>query len=95
MNYSVKLDNIPNNILLINLIKIRWLAIFGQMSAILISYYYLEIFIPVFSCFLIIVVSAFVNLFNFFRKKINNIYQIMKLFIFCYLIHCNWAFFCI
>ena len=39
MNYSVKLDNIPNNILLINLIKIRWLAIFGQLSAILISYY--------------------------------------------------------
>jgi len=72
MNYSVKLDNIPNNILLINLIKIRWLAIFGQLSAILISYYYLEIFIPVFSCFLIIVVSAFVNLFSLFRKKINN-----------------------
>ena len=72
MNYSVKLNNIPNNILLINLIKIRWLAIFGQLSAILISYYYLEIFIPVFSCFLIIVVSAFVNLFSFFRKKINN-----------------------
>ena len=72
MNYSVKLDNIPNNILLINLIKIRWLAIFGQLSAILISYYYLEIFIPVFSCFLIIVVSSFVNLFSLFRKKINN-----------------------
>ena len=72
MNYPLKIDNIPNNILLINLIKIRWLAIFGQLSAILISYYYLEIFIPVFSCFLIIVVSSFVNLFSLFRKKINN-----------------------
>jgi len=72
MNYSIKFDNIPNNILLINLIKIRWLAIFGQVSAILISYYYLEIIIPVFSCFLIIVVSVFVNLFSYFRKKINN-----------------------
>jgi len=72
MNYSAQLDNIPNNILLINLIKIRWLAIFGQLSAILISYYYLEIFVPIFFCFLIIAVSAFVNLFSFFRKKINN-----------------------
>jgi len=72
MRDSVKLDNIPNNILLINLIKIRWLAIFGQLSAILISYYYLEIIVPVLVCFLIIVVSVFVNLFSFFRKKINN-----------------------
>jgi len=72
MNYSVKLDNIPNNILLINLIKIRWLAIIGQLSAILISYYYLEILVPVFACFSIITVSVFVNLFSFFKKKINN-----------------------
>jgi len=72
MHYSIKLNSIPNNILLINLIKIRWLAIFGQLSAILISYYYLEIFVPIFSCLLIIVVSTFVNLISFFRKKINN-----------------------
>ncbi|SVD65894.1 uncharacterized protein METZ01_LOCUS418748, partial [marine metagenome] len=72
MHYSLKLNSIPNNILLINLIKIRWLAIFGQLSAILISYYYLEIFVPIFSCLLIIVVSTFVNLISFFRKKINN-----------------------
>ena len=72
MHYSIKLNSIPNNILLINLIKIRWLAIFGQLSAILISYYYFEIFVPIFSCLLIIVVSVFVNLISFFRKKINN-----------------------
>jgi len=66
MRDSVILDKIPNNILLINLIKIRWLAIFGQLSAILISYYYLEIIVPVLVCFLIIVVSVFVNLFRFF-----------------------------
>jgi len=72
MHYPIKLNSIPNNILLINLIKIRWLAIFGQLSAILISYYYLEIFVPIFSCLLIIVVSTFVNLISFFRKKINN-----------------------
>jgi len=72
MHYSLKLNSTPNNILLINLIKIRWLAIFGQLSAILISYYYLEIFVPIFSCLLIIVVSAFVNLISFFRRKINN-----------------------
>ena len=72
MHYPIKLNSIPNNILLINLIKIRWLAIFGQLSAILISYYYLEIFVPIFSCLLIIVVSTFVNFISFFRKKINN-----------------------
>ncbi|MDC0057244.1 ActS/PrrB/RegB family redox-sensitive histidine kinase [Alphaproteobacteria bacterium] len=72
MHHSLKLSSIPNNILLINLIKIRWLAIIGQVSAILISYYYLEIFVPIFFCLLIIAVSAFVNLISFFRKKINN-----------------------
>lgn len=69
---SDKLREGSNNILLTNLIKIRWLAIIGQILAILISYYYFEIEIPILACLLIVVVSSLVNFFSFFTKKINN-----------------------
>ena len=61
-----------NNILLSNLIKIRWVAIIGQLFAILISYFYLKISLPIIACLLIIFVSILVNFFSFFTKKINN-----------------------
>ena len=61
-----------NNILLSNLIKIRWIAIIGQLFAILISYSYLKISLPIIACLLIIFISILVNFFSFFTKKINN-----------------------
>ena len=61
-----------NNILLSNLIKIRWVAIFGQLFAILTSYFFLELSLPIISCLLIILISIFVNFFSFFTKRINN-----------------------
>ena len=61
-----------NNILLSNLIKIRWIAIIGQLSAILLVYYYFNIQIPITICLFIVFVSLLVNILSFYRKKINN-----------------------
>ena len=61
-----------NNILLTNLIKIRWIAITGQVLAIILVYFYFNISIPIISCLIIVFVSGLVNIFSFFTKKINN-----------------------
>ena len=55
-----------------NLIKIRWIAIIGQLSAILLVYYYLKISIPIFLCLLFVLVSTLVNIWSLFVKKFNN-----------------------
>jgi len=65
-------NSVSNNILLSNLINIRWIAIFGQLFAILITVFYFKINIPLFACLSIIVVSSIVNLISFFTKKVNN-----------------------
>ena len=66
------LNSFSNNILLSNLIKIRWIAIIGQLSAILLVYYYFNIQIPITICLFIVFVSVLVNILSFYRKKINN-----------------------
>ena len=65
-------NSFTNNILLINLIKIRWIAIIGQLAAILLVYYYLKISIPIFPCLLFVLVSTLVNIWSLFIKKFNN-----------------------
>ena len=61
-----------NNILLSNLIKIRWIAILGQLSAILIVYFYFEVKIPLFICILFVLISSLVNIYSLHLKKITN-----------------------
>ncbi|PPR46158.1 MAG: Sensor histidine kinase RegB [Alphaproteobacteria bacterium MarineAlpha5_Bin8] len=61
-----------NNILLSNLIYIRWIAITGQFFAVLIVYYYFNIKIPLILCISAILVSIIVNLLSIYQKKINN-----------------------
>ena len=61
-----------NNILLSNLIKIRWIAIFGQLLAIIVVYFYFNIKIPLFYCLSVIVISFIINTLSFFTRKINN-----------------------
>jgi len=65
-------NSFTNNILLNKLIKIRWIAIIGQLSAILLVYYYLKISIPIFPCLLFVLVSTLVNIWSLFIKKFNN-----------------------
>ena len=59
-------------ILLKNLINIRWIAITGQLSAIIIVNYFLDITIPVFLCLLVIVISILINFLSLFPKTRNN-----------------------
>jgi len=61
-----------NNILLSNLIKIRWLAILGQFATIIIVYYFLQIHVPIIEALIIVILSVFVNGFSYFLQKKNN-----------------------
>lgn len=66
------METFSNNILLSNLIKIRWIAIFGQLSAILLVYFYFKINILVSYCLFIVFISAIVNIYSYFTNKNNN-----------------------
>ncbi len=70
-----------NTILLTNLIKIRWIAIFGQLSAILFVQQILEIKILFVECLIVILLSVLINLSAFFFQKKNNISD-KKVFLF-------------
>ena len=61
-----------NNILLLNLIKIRWIAILGQCFAIIVVFFYFDISIPIFACLCIVFISAIINIYSYFTNKKNN-----------------------
>ena len=69
MPYFQQLDE---RILLKNLINIRWIAIAGQLSAIIIVSFFLNIKIPLFLCLLVIVVSILVNFLSLYPKTSSN-----------------------
>ena len=69
MSYSHKSNE---RILLKNLINIRWIAIAGQLSAIIIVNFFLNITIPVFLCLLVIVISFLINFLSLFPKNRSN-----------------------
>ena len=62
-----------NNILLSNLIKIRWIAIIGQISAILIVYYYFKILIPILPCLAVVFISSTINTYSYFTDNNNHL----------------------
>jgi len=71
-----------NTILLTNLIKIRWIAIFGQLSAIFFVNNILEINLLFFECIAIIMLSAFINVGTYiFQKKTKISDEIIFLFL--------------
>ncbi len=61
-----------NRILLSNLINIRWIAIIGQLCAILFVYFVLSIQIPLIECLLIVLVSTIINFVSLISNKNNN-----------------------
>ena len=67
------MDLFSNNILLSNLLKIRWIAIIGQLITIIIVFFYLNISIPIKSCLGIVLISALVNIYCFFNNNIDRI----------------------
>ena len=66
------MEYFSNNILLSNLIKIRWIAISGQLCAILTVFFYFKINFPIIICLCIIFLSIITNIYSFFINKINN-----------------------
>jgi len=61
-----------NTILLSNLIKIRWIAIIGQLLTILLVNYFFNISILILECLFVVLLSIFVNIFSYFVQKQNN-----------------------
>ena len=59
-------------ILLKNLISIRWIAITGQLLAIIVVNFFLNIPIPLLYCLLIIVISVLINFLSLFPKSKSN-----------------------
>jgi two-component system sensor histidine kinase RegB len=66
------LNSFSNNILLSNLVKIRWIAIIGQFFAILLTFFYFRIQILIIPCLFVVAISALVNILSFFIKKREN-----------------------
>ena len=71
-----------NTILLGNLIKIRWIAIFGQIFAIFFVSFFINIQIPLIETLLIILLSVFVNLYSYFEERKNKSISNVKAFSF-------------
>ena len=59
-------------ILLKNLINFRWIAIFGQLVAIISVYFFLKIPIPIVFCLLVIIISILINFLSLFPKNRSN-----------------------
>ena len=66
------MEYFSNNILLSNLIKIRWVAIGGQLCAILLVFFYLKINFPIIACVCITLLSVLINIYSLFINKNNN-----------------------
>ena len=71
-----------NNILLGNLIKIRWIAIFGQILAIFLVFYLIKIQIPLLETLIIILLSVAVNIYSYYEERKNKSISNIKAFSF-------------
>ena len=71
-----------NTILLGNLIKIRWIAIFGQILAIFFVLFIIKIQIPFFETLSIILLSVAVNFYSYFEERKNKSISNIKAFLF-------------
>ena len=71
-----------NTILLGNLIKIRWIAIFGQILAIFFVTYIFKIQIPLYATLSIILLSVIVNFYSYFEERKNKTISDIKAFLF-------------
>mgnify|MGYP001436386750 CR=1 FL=1 len=71
-----------NTILLGNLIKIRWIAIFGQILATFFVTYIIKIQIPLYETLSIILLSIIVNFYSYFEERKNKTISNIKAFLF-------------
>ena len=71
-----------NTILLGNLIKIRWIAIFGQFLTVFFVSYFVKIPIPFFETLTIILFSVAVNFYSYLEERKNKSITNIKAFLF-------------
>ena len=71
-----------NTVLLSNLIKIRWFAIVGQLTTLLIVKYIFDFTIPVTACLIVILSSVLINIFSSYIQKDNPTLNYQKTFFF-------------
>ncbi len=71
-----------NTILLGNLIKIRWIAIIGQLLAIFFVTFIIQIEIPFFEALIIILFSVAINFYSYLEERINKTISNIKAFLF-------------
>ena len=71
-----------DTVLLTNLIKIRWIAILGQLITLFIIYYTLNFSIPLVECLAVVLSSIIINIFSYFIQKDNPTLSIKKTFMF-------------
>ncbi len=71
-----------NTVLLANLVKIRWLAIIGQLITLFIIYFALNFNIPLSKCLIVVSLSLLINLFSYFIQRDNPTLSYKKTFMF-------------
>ena len=71
-----------NTILLGNLIKIRWIAIFGQLLAILFVYLIIKIDLPFLETLIIVAFSVAINFYSYFEERRSKTINNLKAFLF-------------
>ncbi len=71
-----------NTILLGNLIKIRWIAIFGQLFAIFFVYLIINIDLAFFESLIIVLFSVAINFYSYFEERKNKTISDAKAFLF-------------
>jgi len=56
-----RINDRPRNVRLDTLVRLRWLAVFGQFAAVLVVHFGLEFEVPIWACFAVIALSALLN----------------------------------
>ncbi len=71
-----------NTVLIANLIKIRWLAIFGQLLTLLLVNKIFDFSIPLNQCLFVVFLSVIINFLSYYLQKHNPTLNYKKTFIF-------------
>ena len=71
-----------NTVLLANLIKIRWLAISGQLITLFIVYRLFDFLIPIKQCLAVVFLSLIINILSYYLQKNSPTLTYKKTFIF-------------
>jgi len=71
-----------NTVLLTNLIKIRWIAIVGQLTTLIAIFFVFNFTIPLTECLIVVALSILVNFYSYFIQRGNPTLTDKKTFLF-------------